>query len=202
MSLIEANYPVFRDYIMNRQQQFFVGMMQSRNHMNDDPFMFCVNMVLKTKSCASRYIKELLSKPTGYFSTDNSICRLRCAIETQAELSYKRKFYLYVNQTCIVHPVYDMFSIPEYKRVHFTRLRISAHNLMIEKGRWSRLPRERRLCECGEIQTEEHVIKDCTLINHIRNRYSLMYKLPDCFLCNTRDVIDFCYDICTFFSDM
>ena len=39
----------------------------------------------------------------------------------------------------------------------------------IETGRWSRIPREKRLCTCGAIQTEEHVICFCPLSDHVRS---------------------------------
>ena len=54
----------------------------------------------------------------------------------------------------------------ERERVSWFRLRLSAHSLPIEEGRWNRrgrhrLPVEERLCGCGEIQTEAHVFQQC-----------------------------------------
>ena len=43
--------------------------------------------------------------------------------------------------------------------------------LAVETGRWSRIPREDRLCLCGVIQTEEHVICHCPLSEHIRSQF-------------------------------
>ena len=51
-------------------------------------------------------------------------------------------------------------------------LRLSSHDLAIEKGRWSRVPRESRLCECKEIQTEEHILCFCPKTEFIRQNYA------------------------------
>ena len=56
-----------------------------------------------------------------------------------------------------VHKVYTTERyIEERKHVEFTRFRLSLHHLKIETGRWARIQKEDRLCECGEVQ-DEHV---------------------------------------------
>ena len=71
--------------------------------------------------------------------------------------------YVNVNPELTPHPLYR-FTGPHYEsdRVIFTRLRLSSHDLAIEKVRWSRIPRENRLCPCGHVQTEEHIVCYCT----------------------------------------
>ena len=64
----------------------------------------------------------------------------------------------------------------ETYRIAFTRFRVSSHALAIETGRWNRrgrgrLPIEERLCTCGQVQTEEHVISDYPISQHIRDLY-------------------------------
>ena len=54
-------------------------------------------------------------------------------------------------------------SVPDRDRLWATRLRLSSHRLAIETGIWSRIPRYNRMCSCGAIQTEEHVICFCPL---------------------------------------
>ena len=51
-----------------------------------------------------------------------------------------------------------------------------SHNLKIETGRWSRIPREARVCRCdnADIQTEIHVLINCNLTHNIRIRYPML----------------------------
>ena len=49
--------------------------------------------------------------------------------------------------------------------------------MAIETGRWNRrgrgrLPMDQRLCQCGLVQTERHVVEACTLSQHIRNLHN------------------------------
>ena len=59
----------------------------------------------------------------------------------------------------------------EYERVIITRLRTGSHNLYVETGRFKnpRVPRQERKCTCGtDIQTVEHVLLNCPLLQHLR----------------------------------
>ena len=48
----------------------------------------------------------------------------------------------------------------------------------MEEGRWNRrgrgrLPMDERLCTCGQIQTEKHVIEECPRSLHLRQKYNI-----------------------------
>ena len=67
--------------------------------------------------------------------------------------------------------------VNEIERMSWTRLRLSAHSLAIERGRWNRrgrgrLPIEERLCPCGQIQTEAHIIENCLMSLQVRQTYN------------------------------
>ena len=61
--------------------------------------------------------------------------------------------------------------IPEHARICVTRVRLSSHRLKVETGRWARIPRDQRLCSCGQIQDEEHVLLKCPLSAHLRRDF-------------------------------
>ena len=90
------------------------------------------------------------------------------------------KFQTYcteLNPNLEVHEVYRKSDyVPDYLRVYFTRLRLMSHNLKIETGRWSRLQREDRVCQCDRVnvQDEKHVLLDCPMTAQIRQRYQLL----------------------------
>jgi len=65
----------------------------------------------------------------------------------------------------------DFFSFKEYldilkpgERKLFTRLRIGAHKLYVESGRWKKLSRDERICrfcESGNVEDEDHILWSC-----------------------------------------
>ena len=50
--------------------------------------------------------------------------------------------------------------------------KLPTDELKIETGRWSRVPRDSRLCECQKLQTESHIIEDCILTRHMNGSIS------------------------------
>ena len=57
-------------------------------------------------------------------------------------------------------------------------MRLSSHSLAVEVGRWNRrgrgsLPLEERLCICGQVQTEQHVIEMCPRTENIRRQWNI-----------------------------
>ena len=79
-----------------------------------------------------------------------------------------------MNVDMSVHPVYTRNClVPDYERAAFTRLRLSSHNLISEKGRWSRIPPNLRICPCDKIsvQDEKHAILECSITLEFRRRY-------------------------------
>ena len=93
---------------------------------------------------------------------------------TSNQSGSKALAYKDLNPNLTLHRIYyEKDYIDEFKRVNFTRFRLSSHNLKIETGRWSRIRREDRLCECGEIQDELHVTLHCPKTNAIREKFEL-----------------------------
>ena len=67
-----------------------------------------------------------------------------------------------------------------YACIATSRLRLGSHSLRVETGRWSRTPRENRLCICGNVQDEIHVLLHCPLTHHLRHEFpSLTFQSID-----------------------
>ena len=87
-----------------------------------------------------------------------------------------------------------IINVPFHKRRMFTRLRISAHNLAIEKGRHMALPKKpdikcnfcghvktectcnrfkyNRLCHyCNVVEDEAHFLLKCSIYNQVRTEF-------------------------------
>ena len=80
----------------------------------------------------------------------------------------------------------------ESRRIIFTKLRLSSHDLAIERGRSSRTPRDNRLCVCGQIQTEEHIICECIVSADIRHMYPNVTFRPLQMFFSQSDLTELC----------
>jgi len=95
----------------------------------------------------------------------------------KSESSRRRVYCNEINANLGVHNIYfKKHDISEIHRIAFTRFRVSSHSLAVETGRWKRrgrgrLPLEERLCSCGLVQSDEHVINICPHSQQIRNSY-------------------------------
>ena len=82
-----------------------------------------------------------------------------------------------LNVSLNLHPVYVTSEyIPDYLCESFSRIRLMSHNLKIDTSRWSSLLRKARvsICDSGTVQTENHLLIECKLIQCIRLRYSML----------------------------
>ena len=71
--------------------------------------------------------------------------------------------YLPVNPT-LSKPLYHSDLFLETDRLILTRFRCGSHSLLIEKGRFTKIPREERLCVCNMgVQTVLHCFTQCPL---------------------------------------
>lgn len=193
LCLTELGYPTARGFIRQIQQQFYRKIIAERSGMSDDPFITVWNMVKAAKTPGANYITELLAEDYPRAHDMNKIC------ERIAHSSHTKPatYHTQMNPQQRVHPIYTTKTskVPEYQRLAFTRLRLGAHSLAIEKGRWSRIPREDRKCECGKVQTESHILKDCSKSAQIRQQYPNIknFDLPELFDDDYEDVCSFCY---------
>ena len=116
--------------------------------------------------------------------------------------------YRLINPELSRHPVYDNSSVPEYARISFSRLRLSSHYLRIETGRWSRIPKENRVCVCdsSSVQDETHVLLHCPLTKPVRDNFRDLeidqcYSLKELFVKkNEVRVVLFCHKVLEIFN--
>ena len=144
----------------------------------------------------STYIKDILRNlnlESELFSshTDKEFKSLKLKIKNEVIDKYKSiyrnklnsfdetsKLCLYKNIKESTEPEfylnYDNFTI----RRLFAKMRISDHNLEIEKGRYFKIPREERLCKsCKEVDDETHFLIYCKLNQQLREH--LFSKIKD-----------------------
>ena len=172
--LVELGMPPLKALIKRKQRTFFSKMWLERNGMDDDPLIYAMHTVLNYNDSQSRVLRDM---------TVNNINDVQLALVTLKtnilnSNSNRIIFYKLINTQLDVHTVYiDNMKVNEIERMSWTRLRLSAHSLAIERGRWNRrgrgrLPIEERLCPCGQIQTEAHIIENCLMSLQVRQTYN------------------------------
>ena len=106
-----------------------------------------------------------------------AVCYFLCVRYTIKRILKTRIF------TCSFQFVYiTVHYIYENRGKSLTRLRISAHTLEIERGRYKKLKIEEQLCKtCLKIEDEPHFLLDCNLfkINNDEIRLFMEREVPN-----------------------
>ena len=172
LCLIETGIPPIQHMIAKRRCNFLKSKLNSYDV--EQPFIFVFRLCNNSNTPAYRFMSRYLQ----YNTDSNPFDNLVNIINNRA--SHATKFHTYVselNSSMEVHSIYrtNIF-IPDYQRVSFSRIRLISHSLKIETGRWSRIPRERRVCQCDntQLQTEAHALISCSLTQNIRQNYSML----------------------------
>jgi hypothetical protein len=167
---IESGEYGAKAYIRHLQATFLHRLL-ARDDYRGSYLEFVINLAITTRCPAGLLLHDLVNE-------HQSQKELHCVSVQQAVLSSdstRRVAYRNLNPTLSVSQAYTSSSIPECNRIAFTRLRLSSHHLQYEMGRWTRVPPEQRLCRCGAVQTDSHVLLECVhtqqarLTNNITN---------------------------------
>jgi hypothetical protein len=159
LCIIEAGLPSLPSRLKSMQKKFL-----NKARQPDDPLMFALDLANRGRTPCSRYIDSL----QNFNQAEEDASFLQ-----KVRLSDKSKFrtYLALNPNLVKHPMYCCLEVEEFKRIAMTKLRLSSHNLAVERGRWQRQPREERvcrLCNSGEVQDEQHIISRCPSTQTVR----------------------------------
>ena len=136
---------------------------------------FALRLVLNNTYKTSNYLNNLIDNNFNDHLQDSEL--LKTSIR-QSDSSRRRVYCNLINGDLSTHNIYSTkHNIYEPHRIAFTKFRTSSHNLAVETGRWNRrgrgrLPMEERLCSCGHIQSEEHVISSCPHSQSLRDNYN------------------------------
>ena len=164
--LAELGLPSLETRVKKAQKLFMKKMVQTRVGLTDDPFMHIWQLCEANNTKGYQYLCKVLNED---LSLPEEIERRKISIK--ASTSSKSIYYREINPCLEMHPMYEASDVKEHDRISATIIRLSSHDLAIEKGRWSRTKRENRLCGCGSVQTEEHVVCSCERTEAIRIKY-------------------------------
>ena len=195
LCMIEAHQPEMASIIMKRRCGFINNYLEKAT--GDEPlihiFELCKN--------ANTKMYKLLQTAKDYHGdpTIHSMESLKRKCRMKQLTSTRMATYLEINPELSDHKIYTdpTCYVPDQLRISFTRLRLSSHRLRVETGRWTRIPREQRVCSCDRqsLQDEVHVLLNCTLTNTIRTKYDIRVT-------SIKDLLDIPTKIlCTFINN-
>ncbi len=97
-------------------------------------------------------------------------------------LHYHEHFLQISDQGFIDTPQYMQQYMPHHLRVAIGQLRVSSHQLEIERGRARGISREDRTCPVcqTEVETEEHFMLRCPAYSELRQRFGIEGTLQTC----------------------
>ena len=122
-----------------------------------------------TNTATARHVRGLISDDIN--DCEVGVNFLKCSICEST--SSRRVTYRVLNPDLTVDICYVKGNNGrERYRIAYSQFRLSEHKLAIECGRWNRrLPVEARLCQCGSVHTELHVLECCPFTEDIRVRH-------------------------------
>ena len=110
-----------------------------------------VKMAIDCKCSSGRFLHQLLTQRPNYDYLQQS--RENVPLAIMNSVSTRRVTYKSLIPGLTSSAIYSCVRrgiIPEYKCIAFTRMCLSSHYLHIETGMWACLPREDRMCVCGD----------------------------------------------------
>lgn len=148
-------------------------MWQDRHNDQDDPLIHAIRTVAESNTVTSRLVREYIRDEVRSLNEAmKSVTEGIVRNDSSRHMTYK-----IMNPDFAVHCIYTTrHTINETHRLSFTQFRVSGHSLVCETGRWNRrgrgrLPLEERLCSCGHIHTERHVVQHCSSTLRLRQLY-------------------------------
>ena len=160
----------FLDHIQNQNESLVNKIYQATKTSN--PWVKNINVIIQNLGFSFIVDKDMNIKP--YVNsikqriTDQFLQMQNANIQSFNKLIFFSKFF-------------DMNKRPEYvdklknriDRSMICKIRISAHELAIEKGRYTNVPRDNRFCNACNvnlIEDEEHFLLHCTAYTETRNK--------------------------------
>ncbi len=166
---IELGKPTLASMVHKRQLKFY---RQCFEH--DRPMQRYI--IQKALDVNSSFIKHYTDLNTKYKNpediTAESMTELRNMVLRKGESSNKYKSFLVMNPSLSRPTLYSTY-IPTDKLHAVSHLRLVSHNLAVETGRHFNvvIPRNERLCSCGDMEDEIHFLLHCHHYSHVRLKY-------------------------------
>ena len=160
--LIESGCLPLRCLIQSRQLKFFRRFRDSLQEGSARELMF--RKLLEKKSAFLQYYIDLDQKykDSNQLITEHMLNITQKIRNLAADKDNHYKYWMYHEMNPELKPSPFLNRIDAVGKA-MTKFRVGSHSLKIETGRWSRTPREQRLCRtCNEFGDEFHALFSCS----------------------------------------
>jgi hypothetical protein len=165
LCLVECGARELQTLVWERQRRYYVKRLCKEAGCGT-PLAFMLKLAEEANTPMWRGIQKLRAMPKDFVRAKDSEMRQRI-VESS---STKRKLYKVMNPALELSLVYTSVQMPENERVQWTRFRVGSHDFPVEKMRWRGVPLEERFCNCGEVQTEHHILVECPVTEILRRK--------------------------------
>ena len=188
LCLVEAGEPSPVQFIRQLQKRF-LDRLKNRPSFNGSYLETILQLVETHSAPSANMVRTILEHPIE--QTENAV-----HLQIREATTTRRTSYLAMNRELTLHEAYRQ-QIREQHRIALTRLRLSSHHLSYERGRWSRIPQESRMCECGEVSSDHHVLLRCAITENARQScaqldYSTLHSLMNS---EPSELAEYCHQI-------
>ena len=175
------------------QQRSYLRKIMARPNFSGSYIDRIIEMARNSRCPSWLVLQSILSEGAPDCYADESLEKIRAKIRTEAATSTRRATYLSMNPELARHSMYDTV-VPERHRMATTRIRLGSHRLRAETGRWARIPRELRVCPCGNdaVQDEEHVMTECPHSDNLRLNFQNLNFDSISHLMDSEDINSLC----------
>jgi len=185
--------------LIRTRQRKFLDQLINRNTYSGSYLETVIDLAKQARCSAGLVLAELTTDVARDYKAES--CE-QWRQSVQSAETTRRKAYRAFNPTLSRSPAYTDPSILEHERKSFTRMRLSSHELSFEKGRWSRIPPEERVCPCGAVQTDSHVLLHCPKTQRIRDYCDIsVVSISELFtLTDTKTLCNLCCEVLKVYS--
>ena len=171
--LLEIGLPELKSTVLKKQGDF---LRKFRQRSSGDEPLAQILRLCENDGMAGMALRLQNAADSATDPVEASRENLRQMCRQKSEEGATRfETYMEINPSLTTHALYqdNATCVPDEHRIAATRMRLSSHRLRIESGRWSRIPRERRVCPCDftSLQNESHVLLSCPLSAPIRDQF-------------------------------
>ena len=171
LKIIQSDEDTFLRLIYNAMQETLIHVPNQPNWVKE------VQTLLYKRGFGYVWLNQHVADKKQFLAIFEQRCKDAYVQECFSDIANSNRCRLYreIKDTHQIEP-YLTSIISCNLRTSFTKLRLSSHRLMVERGRWMKpkvefVDRKCTLCDVGDIEDEYHILMRCAILRTLRQKY-------------------------------